>query len=71
MTVRLAYKHQDGPDKVREFPTIRDAATYGVAYYLTDNGYATRKTAGMAASVFLETGEAACDGIEFWIEDTE
>lgn len=71
MTVRLNYMHPAGPVKTREFNNIRDAAKYGVAYYLTDNGYASPKTAGYAASVYIETGSAYVDGIEFWDEEEE
>lgn len=62
----LRFKHPDGPERRRKFRGRDDAAKYGVAYYLTDNGYATPQTAAHVAGEFEKHGEASCDGIDFW-----
>ncbi|MCT2177454.1 hypothetical protein M3F63_07195 [Brachybacterium muris] len=68
----LRFKHPDGPEKRRKFRDRADAAKYGIAHYLTANGYASRATAAHVASEFEKHGEASCDGIDFWtIPDKE
>ena len=62
----LCFKHPAGPEKRRKFRGRDDAAKYGIAYYLTDNGYANRTTAAHVAGEFEKHGEASCDGIDFW-----
>lgn len=67
--IALKIKHPAGPTTTRQFKTRADAAKYGIAYYLADNRYADPRAAGYTAGVFLETGEASCDGIDFWTEE--
>lgn len=62
----LRFKHPDGPERRRKFKSRAEAAQIGVAYYLTDNGYASRATAAHVAGEFEKHGEASCDGIDFW-----
>ena len=62
----LRFKHPASPEKRRKFKSRAEAAKYGVAYYLTDNGYASRSTAAWVAHEFEKHGEASCDGIDFW-----
>lgn len=67
--ITLKIKHPAGPTKTREFNTRAAAAKYGIAYYLADNRYADPRAAGYTAGVFLATGEASCDGIDFWTDE--
>lgn len=67
--IALKIKHPAGRTKTRKFSTKAEAAKYGIAYYLADNRYADPRAAGFTAGVFLETGEASCDGIDFWTEE--
>ena len=68
----LCFKHPAGPEKRSEFRDRAVAAKYGVAYYLTINGYASLRTASYVAGEFEKHGEASCDGIDFWtIPDKE
>lgn len=68
----LRFKHPAGPERRRKFKSRTEAAQYGVAYYLIDNGYASRETAAWVAWEFEKRGEASCDGIDFWtIPDKE
>lgn len=62
----LRFKHPAGPEHRRKFKSRATAAKYGVAYYLTINGYATPQTAAHVAGEFEKHGEASCDGIDFW-----
>ena len=62
----LRFKHPAGPEKRRKFKSRAEAAQIGVAYYLTDNGYASPRTAAYVAGEFEKYGEASCDGIDFW-----
>lgn len=62
----LRFKHPAGPERRRKFKSRTEAAQIGVAYYLTDNGYASRTTAAHVAGEFERNGEASCDGIDFW-----
>ena len=62
----LRFKHPAGPEKRRKFKSRAEAAKYGVAYYLFDNGYASLRTAAHVAGEFEKHGEASCDGIDFW-----
>ena len=62
----LRFKHPAGPEKRRKFKSRAEAAKYGVAYYLTDNGYASWAMAAWVAGEFEKHGEASCDGIDFW-----
>ena len=62
----LRFKHPAGPERRRKFKSRAEAVKYGVAYYLTDNGYASRSTAAHVAGEFEKHGEASCDGIDFW-----
>ena len=62
----LRFKHPAGPEWRRKFKSRAEAAKYGIAYYLTDNGYANPRTAAYVAGEFEKNGEASCDGIDFW-----
>jgi hypothetical protein len=60
--VQVLVTTPDGRSKTRAFDTPRQAAQYGVAYYLVDNGLADRKTATRLATEFEKTGTATRDG---------
>jgi hypothetical protein len=59
MSVRIRITSPHGPAKEREFENRREAAQYGVFFYLTDNGYATRPEATTAASTYQNTGQSS------------
>lgn len=65
MTASVTVTRPDGTAKVRTFANRREAAKYGVAYYLCDNGYATPREASAAASQYQDHGRAELHGFTF------
>lgn len=63
--VRLRVTYPDGRERDRSFTGRRDAAQYGVAHFLVDNGYATKQAATCAASTYETVGESTVNGYTF------
>ncbi|UQN29460.1 hypothetical protein [Brachybacterium kimchii] len=49
-------------ERTRRFTDLEEAAKFGVAYYLTDNGYASRAKAKTAADKIRTKGAATVEG---------
>jgi hypothetical protein len=56
--VAIQITRPDGTTKVRTFDSRREAAKFGVSYFLTDNGYASRREAATVAAAYQQDGAA-------------
>lgn len=58
-------RQRDGERVTHIFPNRREAAKFGVAYFLLDNGYTGKREATHAATQYEKTGHVMAYGYTF------